>query len=518
MDSSPSRKTKTSLQTLVVSFWTLISRIFGVLRDVATTYILGAGVAHDVFVVMLKIPNLFRRLVAEGAFSQAFIPVLTEYKNNQSREELKKLIDLTFTAISSVVLFLCILFMIFAPLVVFIFAPGFYFDPEKKMLAIEVLRITFPYLFFVTLVAFFGSILNSFGHFSIPAATPIAFNLSIIIGAIFFTDYFALPVLAIAWGVFAAGLIQFFINTIPIVKLKLLPKLKLDLNHPGIKKISLLMIPGILSGGIIQINILIDTIFASLLQTGSPTWLYLSDRLIQLPLGIFAIATATVILPALSNAATLKNDLEFNEKFNWALKFIFIVGLPSSVGLYFLSSEIISILFLRGEFSHFDALMTSNSLKAFCFGLIAFMAIKILNVGFFARQDPKTPMFVALVSLILNVILNWLFAFKFGYGHVGLAIGSVIAAIVSFFILGFILIKRSIFTLEKDSVIFLLKIIISSLVLLIVIIGFQTLFPNFSDWSLLVQISNLLLIIFFGAFVYFSLMFVFGLRMSFFKN
>ena len=518
MDSSPSRKTKTSLQTLVVSFWTLISRIFGVLRDVATTYILGAGVAHDVFVVMLKIPNLFRRLVAEGAFSQAFIPVLTEYKNNQSREELKKLIDLTFTAISSVVLFLCILFMIFAPLVVFIFAPGFYFDPEKKMLAIEVLRITFPYLFFVTLVAFFGSILNSFGHFSIPAATPIAFNLSIIIGAIFFTDYFALPVLAIAWGVFAAGLIQFFINTIPIVKLKLLPKLKLDLNHPGIKKISLLMIPGILSGGIIQINILIDTIFASLLQTGSPTWLYLSDRLIQLPLGIFAIATATVILPALSNAATLKNDLEFNEKFNWALKFIFIVGLPSSVGLYFLSSEIISILFLRGEFSHFDALMTSNSLKAFCFGLIAFMAIKILNVGFFARQDPKTPMFVALVSLILNVILNWLFAFKFGYGHVGLAIGSVIAAIVSFFILGFILIKRSIFTLEKDSVIFLLKIIISSLVLLIVIIGFQTLFPNFSDWSLLVQISNLLLIIFFGAFVYFGLMFVFGLRMSFFKN
>jgi len=518
LDSSPSRKTKTSLQTLVVSFWTLISRIFGVLRDVATTYILGAGVAHDVFVVMLKIPNLFRRLVAEGAFSQAFIPVLTEYKNNQSREELKKLIDLTFTAISSVVLFLCILFMIFAPLVVFIFAPGFYFDPEKKMLAIEVLRITFPYLFFVTLVAFFGSILNSFGHFSIPAATPIAFNLSIIIGAIFFTDYFALPVLAIAWGVFAAGLIQFFINTIPIVKLKLLPKLKLDLNHPGIKKISLLMIPGILSGGIIQINILIDTIFASLLQTGSPTWLYLSDRLIQLPLGIFAIATATVILPALSNAATLKNDLEFNEKFNWALKFIFIVGLPSSVGLYFLSSEIISILFLRGEFSPFDALMTSNSLKAFCFGLIAFMAIKILNVGFFARQDPKTPMFVALVSLILNVILNWLFAFKFGYGHVGLAIGSVIAAIVSFFILGFILIKRSIFTLEKDSVIFLLKIIISSLVLLSGIIGFQTLFPNFSDWSLLVQISNLLLIIFFGAFVYFGLMFVFGLRMSFFKN
>ena len=166
MDSSQSQKTNTSLKTLVVSFWTFISRIFGVLRDIATTYILGAGVSHDVFVVMLKIPNLFRRLVAEGAFSQAFIPVFTEYKNNQSKEELKKLIDLTFTAISSLVLFLCILFMIFAPIVVFIFAPGFYFDPAKKILAIEVLRITFPYLFFVSLVAFFGAILNSFSFFS----------------------------------------------------------------------------------------------------------------------------------------------------------------------------------------------------------------------------------------------------------------------------------------------------------------------------------------------------------------
>ena len=203
---------------------------------------------------MLKIPNLFRRLVAEGAFSQAFIPVFTEYKNNQSREELKKLIDLTFTAISSLVLFLCILFMIFAPIIVFIFAPGFYFDPVKKILAIEILRITFPYLFFVSLVAFFGAILNSFSFFSIPAATPIAFNLSIIIGAIFFTDYFQLPVLAIAWGVFAAGLLQFFINIIPILKLKLFPKLKFDFNHPGLKKILILMLPGILSGGIIPVS------------------------------------------------------------------------------------------------------------------------------------------------------------------------------------------------------------------------------------------------------------------------
>ena len=216
MDPSPSHKTKISGKTFLVSFWTFISRIFGVFRDIATTYILGAGIAHDVFVVMLKIPNLFRRLFAEGAFSQAFIPIFTDYKTNQSNEELKKLLNLSFTAISSIVLSICIIFMIFAPLIVFVFAPGFYFDLEKKHLAIDILRITFPYLFFVSLVAFFSSVLNTFNQFSIPAATPIAFNLSIIFGALFLTDYFDLPVLAIAWGVFFAGIIQLFLSLIHI--------------------------------------------------------------------------------------------------------------------------------------------------------------------------------------------------------------------------------------------------------------------------------------------------------------
>ena len=518
MDPSPSHKTKISGKTFLVSFWTFISRIFGVFRDIATTYILGAGIAHDVFVVMLKIPNLFRRLFAEGAFSQAFIPIFTDYKTNQSNEELKKLLNLSFTAISSIVLSICIIFMIFAPLIVFVFAPGFYFDVEKKHLAIDVLRITFPYLFFVSLVAFFSSVLNTFNQFSIPAATPIAFNLSIIFGALFLTDYFDLPVLAIAWGVFFAGIIQLFISLIPIVKLKLIPKLKIDFNHPGLKKVFILMLPGILSGGIIQINILVDTIFASLLETGSPTWLYLSDRLIQLPLGIFAIAAATVILPNLSNATAENNSFEFNKNFNWALKFVFLVGIPSSVGLSFLSLEIINILFLRGEFIPMDALKTSYSLKAFCFGLVAFMAIKILNVGFFAKQDPKTPMYVALASLIINVILNWFFAFQLGLGHVGLAMGSVIAAIISFFVLLIFLIKRSILILENKSIIFLIKILFSSLCLLVALILFQSIYPNWADTNLIMQLVYLVLNIGIGSIIYFGLMFVLGLRISFFKN
>ena len=324
--------------------------------------------------------------------------------------------------------------------------------------------------------------------------------------------------MAIAWGVFFAGIIQLFINLIPIVKLKLIPKLKIDFNHPGLKKVFILMVPGILSGGIIQINILVDTIFASLLETGSPTWLYLSDRLIQLPLGIFAIAAATVILPNLSNATAEKNSFEFNKNFNWALKFVFLVGIPSSVGLYFLSLEIINILFLRGEFIPIDALKTSYSLKAFSFGLVPFIAIKILNVGFFAKQDPKTPMYVALASLIINVILNWFLAFQLGLGHVGLAIGSVIAAIISFFVLLIFLIKRSILILENKSIIFLIKILFSSLCLLAALISFQSIYPNWVDTNLTMQLIYLVLNIGIGSIIYFGLMFVLGLRISFFKN
>ena len=504
MDSSQSQKTKTSLKTLVVSFWTFISRIFGVLRDIATTYILGAGVAHDVFVVMLKIPNLFRRLVAEGAFSQAFIPVFTEYKNNQSREELKKLIDLTFTAISSLVLVLCILFMIFAPIVVFIFAPGFYIDPAKKILAIEILRITFPYLFFVSLVAFFGAILNSFSLFSVPAATPIAFNLSIIIGAIFFTDYFQLPVLAIAWGVFAAGLIQFFINIIPILKLKLFPKLKLDFNHPGLKKISILMLPGILSGGIIQINILIDTIFASLLITGSPTWLYISDRLIQFPMGIFAIAIGTVLLPTLSKFDLNHEKDKFIAGIKKGQKFVLYIGLPSLIGLFFCAEDLISTIFYRGAFSSIDVINSSYSLMAFSFGLPFFMLMKVLTPAFFARKDTKTPMYVALASLFLNVIFNYYLAFVLDYGHVGIAIGSSLAAIISVLTLEIVLYRDGF--IKSKSIInkFSFNLFISSL-FLIIFLYFYTSEINFMKLTQFERIFYLSIEVFASVIIYFSI-------------
>ncbi len=509
---------RVSRNTFKVSFWTLISRIFGVLRDITTTYLLGATVAHDIFVVMLKIPNLFRRLVAEGAFSQAFIPVFSEYKENKTKQELKDLLNSTFSMILSATSAICLVFMVFAPIAVLIFAPGFYFDPIKSTLATEILRIVFPYLFFVSVVAFFGSVLNTYGFYSVPAASPIAFNLSIIIFALFLSDFFNFPIYAIAWGVFFAGCFQLILNATAIAKIKLFPAIRLDFKNEGLKRILWLMLPAVLSGGVIQINILVDTIFASLLDTGSPTWLYLSDRLIQLPLGIFGIAVATVILPTLSKAVNTSDIDTYQNKFNWALKFVFLIGAPSAIGLYFLSIPIISTLFLRGEFSSLDVLMTSYSLQAFCFGLIAFMAIKILNAAFFSQQNTKTPLYIAIFSLCTNVFLNWYLAFQLDYGHIGLALGSAIASIISLLILFFILLRNSILILERSWFKFVFQILVSSIFLATFLTFVSDYFYVWTQLNLITQLGLLGLLMSLGIFIYFASMIIFGFKVSFFRE
>jgi len=242
-------------KTGLVSFWTFISRIFGLIRDVVTTSLLGSSLALDVFVVTLTIPNVFRRLVAEGAFNQAFVPVLTEYKNLNSFEETKEVINKSFTFIFLASGILVGLVFIFTPVFVFIFAPGFFYDESKLALSQDILRITFPYLFFISLVALSGSILNSFGKFSVPAATPVFFNLSIILCAIYLRDYFENPVFALAYGVIIAGIVQLAFQIKFLLDLKLLPRLDLKILNKGTKKIFNLMIPGILAGGVVQLNI-----------------------------------------------------------------------------------------------------------------------------------------------------------------------------------------------------------------------------------------------------------------------
>ena len=470
-----------------VSGWTGISRIFGLLRDISTTSLLGASVFHDIFVITLKIPNVFRRFFAEGAFNQAFIPIYSDYQKNKNESQTLDFLNSLAGFLITFLFFFTIMVLIFAPIFIFIFAPGFYFDPIKKDLSIEVLRIMFPYLALISLVAFAGGIQNSHARFSLPAFTPILFNLCLIIAALLIAPKYDMPIFVLAWGVLLAGFLQLLIQFTPLFYLNRLPIPKLNFKNSGLKKFFVLILPAIFAGGIIQINLLVDTIFASLLETGSPTWLYVSDRLIQFPMGIFAIAIGTVLLPTLSKIDLKENKQNFIDSLQKAQTFVLFIGLPSLIGLFFCAEDLISTIFLRGEFKIIDVYKSSYSLMAFSLGLPFFMLMKVLTPAFFARKDTKTPMYVALLALFSNVILNYVLAFVFGYGHVGIAIGSSIATLISVLILELILIRDGLIKISRILSRFNVAILTGSIGL----IAFLKFFSNSVDFITLSQGSRI---------------------------
>ena len=478
------------------------SRFFGLARDISTTNLLGASIFHDIFVICLKIPNLFRRFFAEGAFNQAFIPIYAEYE--QEKDDLKT--NDFLNAISGTLLFILFIFtslvLIFAPIFIFLFAPGFYFDPLKQDISVKVLRIMFPYLALISLVAFAGGIQNTHQKFSIPAFTPVVFNLSLIIAAIFIAPAYDMPIYVLAWGVIIAGILQLLIQISPLVNINRLPIPKLDLQNPGVRKFFKLILPAVLAGGVIQINLLIDTIFASLLETGSPTWLYVSDRLIQFPMGIFAIAIGTVLLPTLSNLNSANDKGRFILNIEKGQRFVLFIGLPSLIGLFFCAEDLISTIFYRGEFTELDVIKSSYSLMAFSIGLPFFMLMKVLTPAFFARKDTKTPMYVALISLFLNASLNYLLAFVLDYGHIGLAIGSSIAALVSVLIFEIILYKDGFIQIKGLFNKFNFMILLSS-IFLIVFLNFYTTKTNFIEFNQIERLVYLSIEISVSIFIYF---------------
>ena len=502
--------------TIKVGGWTLVSRIAGLIRDIFTTNLLGASFFHDIFVVVLKIPNVFRKFFAEGAFSQAFIPIYSEYlgKNDEKggQEFLNSLLGILLTAL----FIFTSLALLFAPIFILIFAPGFYFDSQKQELAVSLLRIMFPYLALISLVAFAAGIQNSHNKFSIPAITPLIFNLSLIGSAWLVAPKIDIPVMALAWGVLLAGFLQLLFQIAPLATIKKIPIPKIDFQNPGVKKFFILILPAIVAGGIAQINLLIDTIFASLLITGSPTWLYVSDRLIQFPMGIFAIAIGTVLLPSLSKAYAQKEIQAYTEQLEHAFKLVFFLAIPSLIGLVLFASPLLATIFQRGAFLWSDVQQASLSLIAFSFGLPFFMAMKVLVPAFFSRQNTKTPMLIAFLSLLINVCLNYLLAFYFGLGHLGLAIASSISAIVSVIILSFILKKDGLISFTGILSTFSLKVLIASVAL----ISFLSIFNQYFDFELFSQTQRLLHLVaavIGSLIIYFGSSFILGVRPADFK-
>lgn len=412
--------------TAVVGQMTLISRVLGFVRDVVIARLFGASLAADAFFIAFKIPNLFRRLFAEGAFSQAFVPVLAEYRERDGDEGVRALVDPTGGALALVLLAVTALGVAAAPVLITIFAPGFLDDTEKLGLATDLLRLTFPYLLFISLTALAGAVLNTYGRFAVPAFTPVLLNVAIITSALVLSPRLEEPVMALALGVLAGGVAQLALQIAALARLGLVPRPRLDREHPGVRKILRLMGPAMFGVSVAQINLMLDTLIASFLVTGSISWLYYSDRLMEFPLGVFGIALATVVLPNLSARFSEGDGGAFSETLDWALRWVLLVGLPAAAGLAVLAAPMLATLFGYGAFAEHDVAMAARSLVAYAGGLVGFMLIKVLAPGFFARQDTKTPVRIGVIAMVANMALNLLLVFPLA--HAGLALATTLSA------------------------------------------------------------------------------------------
>jgi len=501
---------------------TLISRVLGLVRDIVIANLMGAGAAADLFFFANKIPNFLRRLFAEGAFAQAFVPVLTEYEKTKPRDEVKELISAVSGTLGTIITVITILGVLGSAVITGLFGFGWFLEwwndgaeAYKFELASDMLKITFPYLWFITLTALSGAILNTLGKFAVAAFTPVFLNIAIISCALFVSPQLEQPEFGLAFGVFLGGLIQFLFQIPFLKKEKLLVKPTWQWHHPGVVKIRTLMIPALFGVSVSQINLLLDTFIASFLQTGSISWLYYSDRLLEFPLGLFGIAIATVILPSLSSSHVSQSPQVFAKTLDWGIRSVFFLGFPAMLGLIVLAEPMLRVLFMRGEFDMQDVSMSAMSLWAYASGLLSFMLVKVLAPGYYSRQDTKTPVKYGVIAMVSNMLLNIVFAIPFGY--VGLAIATALSATLNASLLWFGLYKGGIYQLQKQSVSVFIRIICSGLVMA-TFLWFMT--PALSVWTemnLFYAVTYLAGLIAGGAFVYLLSNFVFGLRVQHFK-
>ena len=494
---------------------TMISRILGFIRDMMFARIFGIDSGTDAFFVAFKIPNFLRRLFAEGAFSQAFVPVLSDYKEQGSKEALKLFIDRTAGALALILFIVTIIGVIAAPVLITIFAPGFSSEGKQHELAVQMLRITFPYLFFISSVAFAGGILNSHGKFAVPAFTPVFLNICMIAAAVWLSPLMSDPIVALAWGVFAAGIVQLLFQFPALYQLGLLPKLRWGFKDSGVKRILKLMLPAIFGVSITQINLLLDTLIASFLAAGSVSWLYYSDRLVEFPLGIFGIALATVILPSLSKSHSADNPVEFSKSLDWALRLVLLIGVPASIGLLILAEPMLSTLFQYEAFGDNDVRLAGQSLMAYSIGLLGFILVKVLVPGFTSRKDMKTPVRFGIYAMVANMGMN--IALVFPLAHSGLALATSLGAFFNASLLLTKLLKDKVYKPGKNWFNFMAKIIFANEIMAIFLYICVDI-TQWSEWGAFDRSINLMMWVVLGGGVYALALLLIGVRpRNFFK-
>lgn len=501
---------------------TFLSRILGLVRDVVIANLLGAGVAADVFLFANKIPNFLRRLFAEGAFSQAFVPVLAEYQKTGDLDQTRTFIAKVSGTLGGLVSLVTLLAMIFSPVVAAIFGTGWFVDwlndganGYKFEQASLLLKITFPYLWFVTFVALSGAILNTLGKFSVMAFSPVLLNIAMIATALFLAPQMQNPDLALAIGIFIGGLLQFLFQLPFLKQAGLLVKPKWAWNDEGVKKIRTLMLPALFGVSVSQINLLLDTLIASFLMTGSISWLYYSDRLLEFPLGLFGVAISTVILPTLARHHVNRDDktnqsaVNFAKTLDWGVRMILLLGVPAMIGIAVLAQPMLLVLFMRGNFGLIDVQAASLSLWAFNAGLLSFMLIKILANGYYARQDTKTPVKIGVIAMLSNMGFN-LLAIPFSY--VGLAMASALSASLNAYLLYRGLSSQQIYRFSRQSAVFFVQVLLSACVMGGVIWYYS---PSLLQWyamPFLTRLHWLVWLIGLAVLIYITMLLLLGVR------
>jgi len=505
--------------TAKVGAATITSRVLGFIRDMVLARYFGASGETDAFFLAFKIPNFMRRLFAEGSFSLAFVPVLSEVRASGDQRALKDLVDHVAGTLAGILLVITAVGILAAPVVLAIFAPGWAIEGRAEFgLSAEMLRITFPYILLISLTALAGGILNTFDRFLVPALTPVLLNLSLIAAAVLLSARLEVPVMALAWGVFAAGVVQLAVQVPALLRLGLLPRPRWGWRHSGVRKILHLMIPTLIGSSVAQINLLLDTVIATFLISGSVSWLYYSDRLLEFPLGVFGVALSTVILPNLSLKFARQNPQGFSATLDWALRLALIITLPAAFGLAVLASPILVTLFQYEAFQMSDVDMSALSLSAYAVGLPAFIAVKVLAPGFYARQDTRTPVKIAITAMVSNMLLNLLFVVSLTFAgfrgpHMGLALASSVAAYINAGLLYRSLRRQGAYRPEAGWLRVLLAVGVGCLAMVAVLAWLIDPPDQWAGWSAASRSYRLAFLIVLGAVVYMIATLAGGLRL-----
>ena len=494
-----------------VSSMTMLSRVLGFVRDTIIARTFGAGIASDAFVVAFKLPNLLRRIFAEGAFSQAFVPILAEYKTQQGEEAARTFVAYVAGMLTLVLALVTLIGILAAPWIVWASAPGFADEADRFALTTDLLRVTFPYILLISLSSLAGAILNTWNRFSVPAFVPTLLNVSMIVFALFLTPYFDPPIMALGWAVLAGGLLQLAFQLPHLRKIGMLVLPRLNLRDSGVWRVLKLMGPAIFGVSVSQISLIINTIFASFLVAGSVSWMYFADRLMELPAGVLGVALGTILLPTLSKTYASADRDEYSRLLDWGLRLCFILALPSAVALAVLAEPLTVSLFQYGKFTGHDADMTQQALIAYSVGLLGIILVKILAPGFYAQQNIRTPVRIAVVTLVATQLMN--LALIQPLAHAGLALAIGLGACLNAGLLYWQLRKADMFQPQPGWLIFLAKLLVAVLTMAAVLLAAMHHMPAWAEGDMLWRLSRLAVVVVAGLLSYFGMLLLLGFRL-----